>query len=164
MLFISHDLAVVRVLADRVAVMFGGRILELAPADALFANPLQPYTHELLAAVPIPDPKRAQRAPRRAKTDTETSGTPDTNGPAAAMDAVAPPSGATIGCPYAGRCPHTMDICRREMPPLVDYAHKLGERVPHLAACHWVEQRLGAGAPAPADPTSASKPLNVFSS
>jgi len=60
MLFISHDLSVVRVLCDRVAVMFAGRILELADAPALFQNPLQPYTQELLAAVPIPDPQHAR--------------------------------------------------------------------------------------------------------
>lgn len=133
MLFISHDLSVVRVLADRVAVMYGGRILELAESGSLFAHPLQPYTQELLAAIPVPDPLLARRAPRAAAGERggeQSAGpTPD-------------------GCPYAGRCPHTMDICRAQMPPMKDYAERLGETKAHWAACHWVEQTLpmaGAG-------------------
>ncbi len=131
MLFISHDLSVVRVLADRVAVMYAGRILELASAESLFAHPLQPYTQELLAAIPEPDPARAHRDVR-----------------VRAGDAIGdtPSSSPEAGCPYADRCPHTMDICRRQMPPSVDYAARLNERVPHFAACHWTQQTLGAGA------------------
>ena len=64
MLFISHDLSVVRILADRIAVLYAGRLLELSPAEALFEHPLQPYTQELLAAIPEPDPERAHRALR----------------------------------------------------------------------------------------------------
>lgn len=124
MLFISHDLSVVRVLADRVAVMYGGRILEMTDSRLLFANPLQPYTQELLAAIPTPDPLLARRTSRVSKDETgETAAGPTVD-----------------GCPYAGRCPHTMDICRAQMPPLVDYAARLGEDAPHLVACHWVEQ------------------------
>jgi oligopeptide/dipeptide ABC transporter ATP-binding protein len=124
MLFISHDLSVVRVVSDRVGVLFAGKLLELAPTEALFRNPLQPYTRELLAAVPVPDPDRAQRGIRErpeeaARAETAAAGT---------------------GCPYAGRCPKVMDVCRVEMPPLVDYAPRLGESEPHWAACHWVEQ------------------------
>jgi oligopeptide transport system ATP-binding protein len=125
MLFISHDLSVVRVLADRVAVLFAGRILELAPAEALFANPLQPYTQELIAAVPAPDPLLARRkvseAPKGPIIDKAASGD---------------------GCPYALRCPHVMEICRSEMPPLKDYAAQSEENAPHFAACHWTEQRF----------------------
>ncbi len=148
MLFISHDLSVVRVLCDRVAVMFAGRILELADAPALFQNPLQPYTRELLAAVPIPDPQHARgRDARRMEA-------PNNAAPAAISTRVASPHVAATnaksavaaqqarGCPYAGRCPYTMDICREQMPPLVDYAPRLDEEKPHFAACHHVEQNL----------------------
>jgi len=65
MLFISHDLSVVRVLCDRVAVMNQGRIVEMGVADQIFNAPKQEYTQELLAAIPIPDPARARRVPLR---------------------------------------------------------------------------------------------------
>ena len=129
MLFISHDLSVVRILADRIAVLYAGRLLELSPAGALFENPLQPYTQELLAAIPEPDPERAHRA-LRARVTQETG-----DEPSAHLN--------DQGCPYAGRCPHTMQICREQMPPLVDYAPRLNARAAHFAACHWVEQTLG---------------------
>ncbi len=127
MLFIAHDLSVVKILSDRIAVMYAGRILEMASGASLFQNPLQPYTQELLRAIPIPDPKRARRAAQTTDSDAE-----DADQTVAAIEA--------IGCPYAGRCPFTMEICRRQMPPLVDYAPRLNEDVPHWAACHWVEQ------------------------
>lgn len=127
MLFISHDLSVVRVLADRIAVMFAGRILETANSQALFDNSLQPYTQELLAAIPEPDPAKAHREPRKqfvqANEDSSAGSSAD-------------------GCPFAGRCPHTMDICRATMPPLVDYGPLLGESTRHDAACHWTAQEF----------------------
>lgn len=144
MLFISHDLSVVRVLCDRVAVLFGGRILELASGASLFQNPLQPYTQELLAAVPIPDPARAKRKPFSApqaaplSTDVNIETAPPDAKPAEAAQ-------SDVGCPYAGRCPHTMPICVAQMPALIDYAPHLGEQAPHLAACHWVEQKAVSG-------------------
>ena len=135
MLFISHDLSVVRVMSDRVAVMFAGKIMEMATTQSLFAHPLHPYTRELLAAVPEPDPKHARRA-AAAPRDTRAES-------AAAMQ--------EAGCPFAARCPHVMDTCRVEMPPLVDYAPRLGENErggealsrsePHWAACHWTAQQ-----------------------
>jgi len=150
MLFISHDLSVVRVVCDRIAVMFGGRILELADGPALFANPLQPYTRELLAAVPIPDPQQARRhkGGSTAVNGVSVAATPGDVSLTAANGAApdAKPAEAAAqqvhGCPYAGRCPFTMDICWQQMPPLVDYAPRLGESKPHLAACHWVEQNI----------------------
>jgi oligopeptide/dipeptide ABC transporter ATP-binding protein len=143
MLFISHDLSVVRVLCDRVAVMFAGRILELADATALFKNPLQPYTQELLAAVPIPDPTRAHRAMRNTWANEKD------NAGASTQSAETKPADLAQdarGCPYAGRCPKTMDICWREMPAFIDYGPQLGDVQPHFAACHAVEQELGAAA------------------
>ena len=119
-LFISHDLSVVRILADRIAVMYGGKILELADTQSLFAHPLQPYTQELLAAIPEPDPSKAH-----AKRD-------------AAAQAVDITSPSSVGCPYAGRCPYTMDICRTVMPLLEDYSDKITESLEHKAACHKV--------------------------
>jgi peptide/nickel transport system ATP-binding protein/oligopeptide transport system ATP-binding protein len=123
MLFMSHDLSVVRVMSDRVAVMFAGQIMELAENRSLFDNPLHPYTQELLAAVPLPDPAKARReaaAPRDTKAESTKA--------------------SEQGCPFATRCPHVMDVCRDVMPPLVDYGPRLGEIEPHLAACHWAEQ------------------------
>ncbi|MDQ3812748.1 MAG: ABC transporter ATP-binding protein [Armatimonadota bacterium] len=140
MLFISHDLSVVRVLCDRIAVMYAGRILELANGPALFRNPLQPYTQELLAAVPIPDPKRARK--RTVPTAEESGGVVPPDAEPASVATGSAAARISSGCPYAGRCPHTMDICWQEMPPLVDYAPRLGESQPHLAACHWVEQEM----------------------
>jgi oligopeptide/dipeptide ABC transporter ATP-binding protein len=128
MLFISHDLSVVRVLADRVAVLYGGKILEMATTASLFAHPLQPYTQELLAAIPEPDPTRARRA--RKATDGDI------------VDILAP---SAAGCPFADRCPFTMEVCRSQMPPLKDFAARLGESEPHLAACHKVANDLLAG-------------------
>jgi oligopeptide transport system ATP-binding protein len=126
MLFISHDLSVVRILADRIAVMYAGRILELATSESLFAHPLQPYTQELLNAIPEPDPERAHRAQReRAGQAGDISDSP-----------------AETGCPYAGRCAHVMEICRETMPALKDFGPRLGESGPHWAACHWVEGQL----------------------
>lgn len=150
-LFISHDLSVVRVLCDRIAVMFGGRILELATSDALFKNPLQPYTRELLAAVPIPDPKRAREKRRAAEKAADGEHTPEEvalhgqveETPASPdADAATQSARQSQGCPYAGRCPYTMDVCWEQMPKLIDYSPRVNEAAPHFAACHWVEQQL----------------------
>jgi peptide/nickel transport system ATP-binding protein len=112
-LFISHNLAVIDYVADRVAVMYGGRIVEMAPKGELFASPRHPYTETLLAAVLQPDPKL--RAQHRAQ---------GSNGQVDAM-----PSG---GCAFAPRCPYAVDRCRSERP-------ELDPVVPgHLARCHRV--------------------------
>lgn len=96
MLFISHDLAVVRMLADRVCVLFGGDIMEIGRRDQIFSAPFHPYTHSLLEAVPTPLKPSPHRGPAR--------------------DAIATPP--VSGCAYAGRCAWQIgDVCERERPP-----------------------------------------------
>jgi peptide/nickel transport system ATP-binding protein len=97
-LFITHDLGVVRYLADRVSVMYLGQIVEEAPTEELFAQPRHPYTQALLSAVPSLDPDR-HLAPPRAVADPPS--------------ASAPPS----GCRFHPRCPQVMAQCSREAPP-----------------------------------------------
>jgi len=104
-LFISHDLRVVRRIADRVAVMYLGRIVELAPTGAVYTHPAHPYTQALLAAVPTPDPG-IERARRLVALPGE------------------PPSPAhpPPGCAFHERCPRASARCRTELPPLADIA------------------------------------------
>ena len=118
-LFIAHDLAVVRHIADDVAVMYLGRIVERAPAAEIYAQPRHPYTTALLSAVPQPDP-------RASKSRIVLTG--DVPSPAR------PPS----GCPFHPRCPHPKksERCRTETPPL--RAITPG----HLAACHYAEEPM----------------------
>jgi peptide/nickel transport system ATP-binding protein/oligopeptide transport system ATP-binding protein len=96
-LFISHDLAVVSHLSDRVAVMYGGRLVELAPAAGLYAEPLHPYTRMLLAAIPVPDPRR-----RRATSAEHEPFDRDA---------------AAGGCALAPRCPDANESCAASEPP-----------------------------------------------
>lgn len=112
MLFISHDLAVVKHVSDRVAVMYLGRLCELADAETIYRNPVHPYTRTLLSAVPEPDPD----APPHEMNLV----------PGELPSPVNPPS----GCPFRTRCPRASEICAQEMPEL-RYAAE-GQ----LVACH----------------------------
>jgi peptide/nickel transport system ATP-binding protein/oligopeptide transport system ATP-binding protein len=120
-IFISHDLAVVKHIADRVAVMYLGRIVEAAPTDELFANPRHPYTQALLSAIPIP---RAHA--RRDRTIL----------PGDVPSPINPPP----GCHLHLRCPHAIERCRVERPALIDSGD-------HATACHrWPELPAAAAA------------------
>jgi oligopeptide/dipeptide ABC transporter ATP-binding protein len=102
-LFVSHDLAVIRHVATRVAVMYLGRIVEIADRDAMFHKPAHPYTVSLLASAPIPDPI-AERRRHRVKVIGE----------------VPSPMKRPSGCAFHPRCPVAIDRCRHETPPLQD--------------------------------------------
>ncbi len=115
-LFIAHDLAVVRNISDRVAVMYLGKIVEVTTSDQLYSNPRHPYTISLLSAVPIPDPV-VDRTRVRIVLEGD----------------VPSPMNPPGGCPFHTRCPHVTDICRREVPPL----KKVGDD--HLASCHLLD-------------------------
>ena len=121
-LFIAHDLAVVRNISDRVAVMYLGKIMEITTSDRLYDNPLHPYTISLLSAVPIPDPVVDRTRERIIlKGDVPSP--------------MNPPS----GCPFHTRCPQATDICKAEV-------HELKSTGPnHWTACHLVESD-GSGA------------------
>jgi len=113
-LFISHDLGVVRHISDRVAVMYLGRLVELAPKRRLFSEPQHPYTQALLKAVPL-----AKAGHKRARTIKGDVPSP-----------IDPPK----GCRFHTRCPHVMDLCRRVEPRTITAAPG------HEAACHLLEK------------------------
>jgi oligopeptide/dipeptide ABC transporter ATP-binding protein len=112
-LFVAHDLSVVRHVSDRVAVMYLGKLMEISPADALYAKPIHPYSSALLEAIPIPDPRRNREREREV-----VSGEPP--------NPIDPPP----GCVFHPRCPRATDVCRTVEPPLTQYPGS------HLAACH----------------------------
>ena len=112
-LFIAHDLAAVRQLSHRVAVMYLGRVVEVGPTEEVLSRPLHPYTRMLIEAAPIPDPRRA-----RARTMEGVRGEPPS------------PLDAPRGCAYAPRCPRRTPLCAQERPELGD------EAAGHRAACH----------------------------
>jgi len=120
-LFIAHDLAVVRHISDRVAVMYVGKIVEITDRNEIFENPLHPYTRALLSSIPIPDPILEKRRTRMILVGDVPS-------------PVNPPT----GCRFNPRCPYAEDNCRTDEPPLAEV------RPGHFAACHyWSEVEAG---------------------
>jgi oligopeptide/dipeptide ABC transporter ATP-binding protein len=109
-LFISHDPDVVRHLCDRVVVLYRGRVMEAGPGERVMSAPAHPYTDELLAAAPVPDP-RSQRA-----RQTLTAQAAAAAAAAEVRSAARQPGGQ--GCPFSDRCRHATDQCRQEIPPL----------------------------------------------
>ena len=119
-LFVAHDLSVVKHISDRIAVMYVGKLVEMAPTEALFAAPRHPYTAALLSSVPEPDP-RARR--ERVVLQGE----------------VANPADPPPGCYFNPRCQYATDICRTETPQLREIAPD------HFASCHRAEELELAG-------------------
>ena len=113
MLFISHDLAVIKNICDRVAVMYLGKLVEVAEADEIYNRPMHPYTVELLASIPDPDPDREPMS------NLSIGGEPPSS--------TDPPS----GCRFRTRCPRAQDRCAVEEPPLVQL------RSGHSVSCHF---------------------------
>ncbi len=110
-LFIAHDLAAVRQLSDRLAVMYLGRVVETGPAEEVLSRPLHPYTRMLIASAPVPDPRARARALADVRGEAPS-----------ALD-------APVGCPFAPRCPRKADVCAHSRPELRGAGG-------HLAACH----------------------------
>jgi len=118
-LFIAHDLAVVKHISDRVAVMYLGEIVEEAETEEIFALPIHPYTQALLASIPIPVP-RAKREQVRLEGDAPT------------------PINHPEGCRFHARCPIAVEECKRDKPPLVEI------RAGHRVACFRSEETMNA--------------------
>jgi oligopeptide/dipeptide ABC transporter ATP-binding protein len=112
-LFIAHDLAMVKYISDRVAVMYLGSIVEIAPAEELYHNPMHPYTQALLSAIPLPDPQLEKQRQRTVLSGEVPS-------------LITPMK----GCPFASRCPHVMAKCHESVPAFKEISPG------HYSACH----------------------------
>lgn len=113
LLFIAHDLSVIKHISDRVAVMYLGKIVEMASKIELFNNPKHPYTRALLSAIPVPDPKYRKKGE-------------------ILMGDVPSPIDPPAGCRFHTRCSHVMAICREKAPELIDSENS------HYVACHLI--------------------------
>lgn len=122
MLFVSHDLSVVEYLCDRIMVMYLGKVMEVSPKEALYSNPLHPYTEALLSAIPVIDPKhKIERIILEGDIPSPVN----------------PPE----GCRFSTRCPRAKELCRKKEPLLLDQGNG------HMAACHYPnEVKAASGA------------------
>ncbi|MGH7643599.1 MAG: ABC transporter ATP-binding protein [Candidatus Dormibacteria bacterium] len=131
-LFISHDLSVVRHIANRVAVMYLGKIVEVADRDQLYSQPLHPYTHALLSSAPVPDPQTKDRPRIRLQGEVPSPGNPP------------------AGCRFSPRCWKAQEICLTLEPQLT------GKGRAHEVACHFPEPPVQPGGPAATADQSAN--------
>ncbi len=118
-LFIAHDLAVVRHISDRIAVMYLGKIIEIADADRIYQKPMHPYTQALISAIPVPNPRKHHKR-QVLKGDVPS------------------PINLPTGCHFHTRCPFAKEKCRLEAPELEEVVDK--EAREHLVSCHFSQE------------------------